>query len=255
MSIDPKFAVTRKVKVLFRITTNPGFTKLCRHTVPLLGFPIDDGQDFSWNWRSFFRNPVAMVRCVLVGKCQWEGRTDGRQIGPVSDPGPRERVHRGAVLMHLTCLDDATLEAAERVMSALGRGLSVRAIAGLGLPSALERFGLPPNRGSLTMALKLVPGLFLSSLPRLVPGFNRAGMELIGDGTTSLDGTSSYYAQHMQMTLLSGRQIRGVLSLRRNPKQYAQVPGSDVIQNAGRSEALASSGRLDASGGCDGGSA
>jgi hypothetical protein len=48
VSSNPKFVITRRVKVLFPITTNPNFTKLARHTVAFLGFPNPDGQGFTW---------------------------------------------------------------------------------------------------------------------------------------------------------------------------------------------------------------
>jgi hypothetical protein len=83
-------------------------------------------------------------------------------------------------------------------------------------PAAMvQSAGREVSAREVTMALELVPDLFVSSLRRLVPGFHWAGIELIGDGTSSPDGATSYYAQHVQLTLLSGRQIGGVVSLRR----------------------------------------
>jgi hypothetical protein len=51
--------------------------------------------------------------------------------------------------------------------------------------------GSASSPGAVTMALELVPDLFLSCLPRLVPGFHRAGKELIGMRRLVLRGVAA----------------------------------------------------------------
>jgi hypothetical protein len=154
-------------------------------------------------WRYFFRNPYAMIRSAAKDLALLDG---GGRGGDSRRPG-RESQARATVTPHFASIDDAIREASHRVVVALERGLSQRAIADLKFPSALSEFGITAGRGLTTRALELVPALFVSCLDQFLPGRIRSGKELIGDGTTTPDGSSSYYIQWLQVTLMTGRQV------------------------------------------------
>jgi hypothetical protein len=100
-------------------------------------------------------------------------------------------------------------------------------------PAAMVRSaGREVSAREVTMALELMPDLFVSSSPRLVPGSHQAGIELIGDGNSSPDGATKLRPARAVDAPI-GEADRGCGLSAEDPKQHSQVTGSDAFQTAG----------------------